>query len=47
MAALVVDGWAGAENFEKELCDQPTNGWIGQWTDRRDGPTATATKNYL
>ena len=23
-AALVADGWAGAENFEKELSDLPT-----------------------
>ena len=30
-AALVADGWAGAENVEKQLCDRPT--------DRRtDGP---------
>ena len=31
-ATLVADGWAGAENLEKQLCDQPT--------DRTtDGPT--------
>ena len=23
-AALVADGWAGAENLEKQLCDGPT-----------------------
>ena len=32
-AALVADGWAGAENLEKELCDQPTD----QRTDRKVG----------
>ena len=25
-AALVADGWAGAETLEKELCDGPTDG---------------------
>ena len=30
-AALVADGWAGAENLEKQLCDGPTDGR----TDRR------------
>ena len=25
-AALVADGWAGAENLEKELCDRRTDG---------------------
>ena len=25
-AALVADGWAGAENLEKQFCDQATNG---------------------
>ena len=41
-AALVADGWAGAENLEKQLCDGPT-----------DGPTEkrliveSATKNYF
>ena len=24
-AALVADGWAGAENLEKQLCDRPTD----------------------
>ena len=34
-AALVADGWAGAENLEKRLCDGPTD----RRTDRRtDGP---------
>ena len=32
--ALVADGWAGAENLEKQLCDGPTD----RRTDRRDGP---------
>ena len=26
MAALVADGWAGAENLEKQLYDGPTDG---------------------
>ena len=26
-AALVADGWAGAENLKKELCDGPTDRW--------------------
>ena len=35
-AALVADGWAGAENLEKQLCDGRTDGP----TDRpTDGPT--------
>ena len=25
-AALVADGWAGAENLKKQLCDRPTDG---------------------
>ena len=34
-AALVADGWAGAENLKKALCYGPTN----RPTDRRtDGP---------
>ena len=32
MAALVADGWAGAENLEKQFCDGRTDG-------RTDGPT--------
>ena len=31
-AALVADGWAGAENLEKQLCDgpdQPTDQKVG------------------
>ena len=30
-AALVADGWAGAENLEKELCDGPTNQPTKKW----------------
>ena len=26
MAALVADGWGGAENLKKQLCDGRTNG---------------------
>ena len=49
-AALVADGWAGAENLEKQFCDGPTD----RPTDRRtDGPKSgvksrvSATKNGL
>ena len=34
-AALVADGWAGAENLEKQLCDRPTDGPTDRRTDRR------------
>ena len=36
MAALVADGWAGAENLEKRLRDGRTDG-------RTDGPTDRQT----
>ena len=39
-AALVADGWAGAENLEKQLCDQRTDGRTEGRTDgRTDGLT--------
>ena len=38
-AALVADGWAGAENIEKQLCDRPTDRQTTRPTDgRTDGP---------
>ena len=38
-AALVADGWAGAENLEKKLCDRQTDRQTDKPTDRRtDGP---------
>ena len=30
-AALVADGWAGAENLEKQLCDGPTDRRTEKW----------------
>ena len=35
-AALVADGWAGAENLEKQFCDGPT-----------DRPTDRPTEKWL
>ena len=38
-AALVADGWAGAENLEKQFCDRRTDGQTDGSTDgRTDGP---------
>ena len=34
-AALVADGWAGAENSEKRLCDRRTYGCTDGPTDRK------------
>ena len=34
-AALVADGWAGAENLKKQFCDGPTDQPTDQPTDRR------------
>ena len=32
-AALVADGWEGAENLEKQLCDGRTDRLTDGWTD--------------
>ena len=35
-ATLVVDGWAGADNLKKELCQR----WMDAWMDgQTEGPT--------
>ena len=43
-ATSITDGWAGAENLEKQLCDRWTDGQTDRqtngWTDKqRDGWT--------
>ena len=43
-AALVADGWAGAENSKKLICDERTDGRTDRWTD---GPTDQRTKKWL
>ena len=43
-AALVADGWAGAENVEKQFCDGQTNQRTNQPTDR---PTDRRTEKWL
>ena len=38
-AALVADGWAGAEYLEKLICDGRTDRRTNRWTDgRTNGP---------
>ena len=33
-AALVANGWAGAENLKKQLCDGPTDRWMDRQTEK-------------
>ena len=46
--ALVPDGWAGAENLEKRLCDGRTYGRTDRRTDgQTDGWTDGQTKPFI